>query len=316
MPLHSTRGQRGFTLVELLVVIAIIGVLIALLLPAVQQAREAARRTQCINNQKQLGLALHNHHDTYGNFPAGSEWALTDPCTDSKGSARVPWTVKILPFIEQNNLYEEFDITAQFPWGWNDDYTTAVPDQGPLNKDPARQVVEAYQCPSNPLSNNGLPVLDYMGVMGGGTTSDDICGSGFGGSRLYDNGILYLNSKTKFRDMTDGTTNTMMVGETIYFKGPQSSSEAFTWASGWAGGKSPASGTATVNAINSGPNVLSATNVNTWVETTLTFGSVHPGGAIFLMGDASAQFVPETIDLTIYRQLGIRNDGLPVGGLP
>lgn len=314
--MRPRRRVSGFTLVELLVVIAIIGVLIALLLPAVQQAREAARRSQCVNQQKQIGLALHNHHDTFGTFPAGSKWEHSDVCGDNKGAARMPWTVAILPFLEQNNLYEEFDIEAQFPWGWNDQYTTANPDQGGVNKDPARVVLTAYQCPSNPLSGSEKPVLDYLGVTGGGVAEDAPCGSGYGGSIVFDNGIFYTNSKTKFRDMTDGTTNTFMVGESIYFKGPNSNNETFTWASGWSGNKSAPSGGATVRAINSGPNVLSANDVNLWADSTLTFSSVHPGGAIFTMGDASAQFVPETIDLTIYRQLGRRSDGLPIGGLP
>ncbi|UUO07370.1 DUF1559 domain-containing protein [Blastopirellula sp. J2-11] len=311
--------RRGFTLVELLVVIAIIGVLIALLLPAVQQAREAARRMECTNNQKQIGLALHNFHDTHGQFPSGGEIDGDDACSGSKSRARAPWTVRILPYMEQNSLYEQFDLTEKFPWGWDDAYETPDPDQGAVNQGPAIQVITAYHCPSNPLSDNSTPVLDYLGVMGGGTEASEYkacSSSGFGGSLIYNNGILYSDSKTGFRDIIDGTTNSFMVGESIYFKGPNSDDETFSWASGWVGGKSAPSGCATVRGINSGPDVLHETEVDLWADSTGTFGSVHPGGALFLLGDASVQFVPETIEINIYRQLGIRNDALPVGGLP
>src|SRR5438067_12295540 len=135
-----TRLRRGFTLVELLVVIAIIGVLVALLLPAVQAAREAARRTQCINNLKQIGIALHTYHDSlrvfppsYLIFPGGSP-AMGPPDPDS-GDAGPGWTalMLILPQIEQGNLYQSFDLNA--------------PSWSPKNATPAQRSVKTYLCP-------------------------------------------------------------------------------------------------------------------------------------------------------------------------
>ncbi len=111
---YSTKPRRGFTLVELLVVIAIIGILVALLLPAVQSAREAARRMQCQNHLKQLGLALHNYHDTLGYFPPSSNWAaIAEVNTKNNANLRANWVISILPYIEQQSLYNSFQCARQ-----------------------------------------------------------------------------------------------------------------------------------------------------------------------------------------------------------
>ncbi|MCA9162317.1 MAG: DUF1559 domain-containing protein, partial [Planctomycetales bacterium] len=137
--MNFRKRQHAFTLVELLVVIAIIGVLVAMLLPAVQAAREAARRSSCSNNMKQLGLALHNYHDTYKALPAGA-WmfnaagAGSTSCTTGNGR-RAPWTVSILPFIEQNNIYDKVDFTKSWDNGVHSALRTTH--------------IEAFKCPSD-----------------------------------------------------------------------------------------------------------------------------------------------------------------------
>jgi prepilin-type N-terminal cleavage/methylation domain-containing protein len=177
--------RSGFTLVELLVVIAIIGILVALLLPAIQAAREAARRTQCSNNAKQIGLALHNYHDTHQAFPAGA-WNFSaagvtnDSCTAPASGRRAPWTVLILPYMEYQALYETADLEAQFVCS-----NTEPPTSGP-NREVWNTNVPTYQCPSFPTRAKNAPDNhgNYYGVMGGGPTRRGIAraaipGAGF-----------------------------------------------------------------------------------------------------------------------------------------
>ncbi len=215
---------RGFTLIELLVVIAIIAVLIALLVPAVQKVREAAARTQCQNNLKQIGLAFHNYHEMYGTFPPGNKifWGAG-------------WATYILPFIEQEAMYRQLDLTLP------------VASAGPWNTVPnwiklQNFVVPTYVCPGSPLpqliqtdpgdngANNWQQAGNYAGIMGavtgprnfadptgGGRTSDcsrntpNTCAvpNGYPAS----NGVIYPGSHTRATDITDGTSNTFAVGE-------------------------------------------------------------------------------------------------------
>jgi len=160
------QRTRGFTLVELLVVIAIIGVLVALLLPAVQAAREAARRTSCTNNQKQLGIALHNHHDTFGRFPPGSANDRTPFGTHATGAGwGSGWKVYLLPYIEQSSIYNQMVFD-----GTNSGYTHAA-NMALVN----RVTIPAYRCPSSVLpefytsSNNAGSIqmfTSYVGIAG------------------------------------------------------------------------------------------------------------------------------------------------------
>ena len=163
--------RRAFTLVELLVVIAIIGVLIALLLPAVQQAREAARRIECNNKMKQLGLALHNYHDTYQKFPAGAHMGdgKTTSCTAS--GRGIPWTVAILPFLELTNLYDQVEMSSEFVCS-NAESPTMSP-----NRSVWETSVPAFQCPSFPGEAVDKNHTNYYGVMGGGDDSLGYCQS-------------------------------------------------------------------------------------------------------------------------------------------
>lgn len=319
----SPSRRSGFTLVELLVVIAIIGVLIALLLPAVQQAREAARRIECNNKIKQLGLALHNYHDTYLKFPAGAQMTdgKTQSCTATTPAPTrgVPWTVAILPFLELTNLYDQVNMSAEFVCSNAESPTTGA------NKDVWKTSVLAYQCPSFPGESVDKNHSNYYGVMGGGPTGEGNCQSSDAGRRFYINGILYQNSRTNFASITDGSSNTFLVGETRYqlLDGGRSDTHWLGWASTNRGGGSAVTGTLSaaqiqINACdgNCHGDRYDTTFGSGTIPNSLgqgihqrTFGSFHPGGCIFLLGDASAHFVSETIDLTTYQNLAKRDDG-------
>lgn len=202
----NRHSCRGFTLVELLVVIAIIGVLIALLLPAVQQAREAARRMECTNNLKQLGLSLHNRHDTFGKLPP-----LGNLETDGNwGGNRVyAWTIYILPYIEQNALYDNIQVRAQsssLPTPWS----TSTTDTWELQN---WQVdIDGFTCPSDgpPTNRNESPsLLNYKACVG-----DDYHQNHFRPSQDRDNrGIFQIDRKITLANITDGLSNTVMLGE-------------------------------------------------------------------------------------------------------
>jgi len=312
----SGRNSSGFTLVELLVVIAIIGILIALLLPAVQAAREAARRMDCTNRIKQINLALHNYHDTHkclppGTLSAGSvSYTTTDWCNGGSNTGRASWTVLILPYLEQMNRFKEFDLRLAFTTSSN------VPGAS-VNDTQFKKGNSAYQCPSDPNSrpdnNNGC----YFGVQGGGATPN--CSSQSGQRVFFINGILYHNSATKFRDITDGTSNVFLIGETKYCLTTGGRSDGIV--TGWASA-------AKLDSSYGTPLILAATmqQINAYAKhggiadtlnyQTRMFGSFHPGGCQFSLADGSVHFVSETIDINIYRQMGIRDDGQPTGGLP
>ncbi|UUO05610.1 DUF1559 domain-containing protein [Blastopirellula sp. J2-11] len=308
-----TRFHQGFTLVELLVVIAIIGVLIALLLPAVQQAREAARRMSCSNNLKQMGIALHNYHDTLGSFPAGYISAKTDinysasNWCDSMSTpvhgGHAPWTVLLLPFIEQQNMYD------QFAWDGNV-YEHRFFDPGGQDvPSPNKDVLvpmEAYQCPSDAKIGENALRASYRGVQGGGPDSDSSCqGHSSNVRRFYTNGTLYVNSKTRFADITDGTSNVMVIGENNH----PHDSVGFSWA---ASGKNDSNGLPVC--LTGFRYQLNANPSGSWESFTSAFRSDHPGGAQFLFNDGSVHFLAETTDLTISQNLSKRSDGLPIGG--
>ena len=193
--MRRVNRRVGFTLIELLVVIAIIAILIALLLPAVQQAREAARRVSCKSRLKQIGVALHNYHATYGLFPPG--WVAARTGADTSRSNYFGWSAMLLPQLEQSNLYDRLDFSSNLDEGRNPEFIS--------------QSLELFRCPSDGYpatyttrsSHLALGVSNYPGL--GGQT---IC-------EFNDTGLFGLNTSTRIRDIRDGTSNTFAVGERV-----------------------------------------------------------------------------------------------------
>ena len=325
---NRTPASRGFTLVELLVVIAIIGTLVGLLLPAVQAARESARRTACQNNLKQLGVALHNYHDAMRVFPRGNK-CTTSALPPTSGSAgdptatREPWTVAILPYAENVALYNRFDFNQPFLSHVVNStlrQETTLPGSNP---NPAAQntVNPLFQCPSDPEGPASPLKNNYFGVMGGVTASGQGAAWTAASSspyEIYNNGILFLNSAKGIKHITDGTSKTFLVGETIYqYNTP--SEKFYGWGQGVRtrlddGKKCFLQNVAgTKSQINSKPQ-QDAAGVHPHLVWQTTFSSSHPGGTQFLTADGGVSFVSETVNLTIYRQMGVVDDGAPVGG--
>ncbi|MBN2294919.1 MAG: DUF1559 domain-containing protein [Pirellulales bacterium] len=189
------QSRSGFTLVELLVVIAIIGILIALLLPAVQAAREAARRINCSNNVKQIGLALQNYHGTYGQFPQGTHYG-------SGTTIGWSWSAVILPFIEQEIAGSLIDFDSNYA--------------SPVNAEATRSLIPTYQCPSAPDNQVGSCCRAIPGVEDTGETNYTGIATHEGGylySKTDGSGVLFSDSKVRIRDITDGTSQTLITGE-------------------------------------------------------------------------------------------------------
>jgi len=313
----SSHRRRGFTLIELLVVIAIIAVLIALLLPAVQQAREAARRSQCKNNLKQIALALHNYHDTHRVFPPGTVVDLpvnvANFCKSGAGDSsksRAPWTVQILPYLEETPRYNAFRLDENF-------MIATTTGGSATNNAQCKRPMPKYQCPSDPNSKPTVPNMNYLGVMGGGAKGTEDCVST--SDRIFFlNGVFYPNSNTSMAKITDGTSNVFLVGETKYQPVATGRPDGayITWASGtyFNGSGSPWTMGAAMYQINSQTKDPGTTDTFNFANSL--FGSNHIGGCHFALGDGSVHFVSENIDQATYRQLAARADGLPVGGLP
>ncbi|MCC9608543.1 DUF1559 domain-containing protein [Blastopirellula sp. JC732] len=335
------KGRSGFTLVELLVVIAIIGVLIALLLPAVQQAREAARRMSCSNNLKQLGLAMHNFHDTYQYFPNGQ----TDDDNDSFG-----FGFHLLPQLELGNLHDQ--ITSYTGTGGEKvvlmirpgRHKLSAPCTDAVNIDTCNQwsrnrngawdaplrasALDAFICPSDILprqDDEGNGKSNYLGNMGW-EMRDGVLHDGsnyyygcaqFSGSRQ--NGVLLFDNEnnntfmTNFAQITDGSSNTVAIGEVTatYRATPQVTNDCRfpIWAGGNGGGCNGRCISANLRIMDTAYYINRKDNTD---ESDQSFGSQHPGGAQFLFCDGSVHFVPETVNLSVYRAIGSRNDGVPV----
>lgn len=306
------RKGRGFTLIELLVVIAIIAVLIALLLPAVQQAREAARRTQCRNNLKNLGLAMHNYHETHRVFP----WGIDEH--------EAFWSGMILPQLEQTAIYNSIAWIESGNGNW---------DSGSANTTACATVIPVYRCPSMPIpehidnqSITGRVPVSYRGCAGSNVYSDDSstipAGVPAGAKSLEQvglDGMLFGDSSISMRDVTDGTSNTVMFGESYwdeYVKDSQQmdywqigSPQTGGWTAGGLGGTEYSEGLGST-----GPRLNSRLiPTESGVLMEISFGSYHIGGANFGMADGSVRFISENININTYRSLGSRNGGEIVG---
>jgi len=347
-PIECSR-RSAFTLVELLVVIAIIGILIALLLPAVQAAREAAKRMQCNNNLKQIGLAMHNYHNTHNCFPPGwyydeETWLKTIWLRNAWG-----WGTYLLPFLEQKPLYDGFQVNRYRLW-------EVLQDQNLPGYNLHQTTLNCYVCPScdgpSPLPSVGPYSRDliqgnvrraaksnYVGCAGYTLRhSDDRVTLTSGAQPPYKNsGIFFGNSAVKIRDITDGTSQTFAVGERDY-----RCRAAF-----WVGTRNiaghGADGTSQVVAwvsvkLNS---PVDSPGANTDVACRRAFTSAHPDGANFLFCDGSARFISNSIQFNrgvtgtlgvapyasqeyvesfpddavgmgVYQLLGMREDEIPI----
>jgi prepilin-type N-terminal cleavage/methylation domain-containing protein/prepilin-type processing-associated H-X9-DG protein len=336
--------ERAFTLIELLVVIAIIAVLIGLLLPAVQKIREAANRMKCANNLKQLALAWHNYHDANGYFPPGgmlnptwggdgnNQWSGDGGWQYDQGS----WHVYVLPYMEQDNLYKQ--IAGQGLGIPRVDVITRCVTKGIL---PAR--LPYQRCPSDGWrpDNNSTNYVACAGLLQNG---GDACSSPYNPFQVYCNGKAFGGSwtctdngmsttaetpKTKGRTMagvTDGLSNTIMLGESLIDKGDphlySSSIASGGNGRGWAtfdGGTGYHSVLPPINYpivsadVERNRDCTPDSKRNFWNwQVSHGFKSNHPGGANFAFADGSVHFINQNIDQVTYIKLGIRNDGLPV----
>jgi prepilin-type N-terminal cleavage/methylation domain-containing protein len=299
---RACERQRGFTLVELLVVVAIIGILIALLLPAVQAARESARRIECSNHLKQIGLAMVNYHDVRKVFPYATPWDQVG-ANDTGGT----WAAMILPYMEQEALYKQFDFTKLMT--------------DPANAAAVKTVVKAYLCPSDPRSSepifddrqnlsasNPKPSLGSWYVVSIGPTKPDLCvycpgvepnyccqGNNYGSTGPAGNSVGMFGRYPKCysaRDITDGLSRTLMVGETLPGQCVYSCAHC--------------------------PNFpLASTSIplNTFEIVSIAggahyracgFKSDHPGGAYFALADGTVHFFNDSVDFQVYNELGTR----------
>jgi prepilin-type N-terminal cleavage/methylation domain-containing protein len=350
MKSRSFRGNRGFTLVELLVVIAIIGVMVGLLLPAVQAAREAARRMSCSNNMKQLGLALHNYHDTFQtlgwNSDSGDEFQhpanLPKRHPDNRWM-QFSWVVSVLPFIEQQAIYDRINFN-----------TRQSMRNDPVNAELARTPIATLRCPSNQqdtivtgqvegyfhdggasgarldyVGNLGHmwggwkdcgAVPDFPGPIGDGTNSIFVKGSNPGtpwvdGQYLDQmvncNGAFRYFGGVKLSQLIDGTSNTIIVFEDMHWRGGNAPAAQHDKRPG-----DDAAWMSPLAAVNSIRNPMNNKN-KAWLQGAGDrrchgWSSMHPGGAHAVLGDASVRFFAESINHVTRYSLGVKDDGLVV----
>ncbi len=318
---NSRRRANGFTLIELLVVVAIIGILIALLLPAVQAAREAARLISCGNNLRQFGVALHGYHEVHEVFPPLAIHREA-PGLNQWHSSQIGWVPRILPFLEEQDLYDRIDWEIE-------------PGNTGRNAILLRKRVIFVRCPSDPRKDSPDPDFyaptNYVACKG---HTDNSNYEGFKDKiRANVRGIFGINSRAHLRDITDGTTNTMMVSECkiddprqVYYGGnrladyqrclafnaPFEVNIARTRGYSWFWGHD--------NETTSFCTLLRPNDPRATFECRLRFfrgvyaaRSRHPGGVQVALADGSVRFIPDGIDTDIWKALGTRAGQEPLG---
>ena len=324
----SGKFNQGFTLVELLVVIAIIGVLVALLLPAVQSAREAARRIQCSNNLKQIGLGLVNFEGTAGAFPAGAFGSDSGSCSNDPGAlhgfpksenaaqrSKYSGLVSILPQLEQQNIYDQFDLEGEAIWragsfGGDSIWRTDVKEAAIGTR------LDVFVCPSDtaepeysdpagsfsgwaaiPATGSYALCMGHRGPVSHGTTT---CLA-----KWHNTGLFSYYHRIELRRIEDGTSNTFAAGETIEGHLPESAN-IWTFAERYLN-----SLRATDAALNTPPGLdgasLDASYSGSQQEVNGAFASYHAGGAQFVYADGHVEFIEEEIDYDLYQNLSTKN---------
>lgn len=302
----KVRMRQGFTLVELLVVIAIIGILVALLLPAVQAARESARRAQCLNNFKQVALGCQNHAATFKTFPTGVNMWEKGGCNNPDGKASYSgfsWSTYILPYLEENATYEKMDVKVG-----GREYAT------PPNYKAGAYFVQTYLCPSSttsrtlvgcctgPYPGNGKTDAEDLAVTNMVGVADSISwackSSGTLGATEWPkndaDGMLYHRSSVGSNKVSDGTSKTLLIGEVV--SGVESSFSGYFWST-W-----------NILHTRNGINAMRPENF-TWLQAVGSFGSYHVAGCHFAFADGSAHFVSENVHPLVLAALTTRAGG-------
>ncbi|MFO0847049.1 MAG: DUF1559 domain-containing protein [Gemmataceae bacterium] len=311
---RRARGPSGFTLIELLVVIAIVAILIGLLLPAVQKVREAAARMTCSNNLKQQILGMHNYAAAFDHYPPAIKNDAKQPYDYFPGWG---WGTLVLPFVEQEPLYKALDPDGR-PFGPQVSYVTARP----THTDGLGQTrLRVFRCPSDPAPDlNGFRL--GVSTAGGGYQPDPngpfalsnyraICGTDAAPGGVFvanqdRNGVMWQNSKVRFTDISDGTSNTVVVGECVFEPDPKKAGDQPKWAAVWAGHTGYFNGGVRISDTMWHLDEASA-KING--EASQAFGSRHPGGAFFGFGDGSVRLFRDGVDPGLVKWLGCRNDG-------
>jgi prepilin-type N-terminal cleavage/methylation domain-containing protein/prepilin-type processing-associated H-X9-DG protein len=313
-------SRRAFTLVELLVVIAIIGILIAMLLPAVQAAREAARRMQCGNHLKQLGLALHNYHGTYNKLPPGwMQDAIDGLPTDAPHYSRYGWTIRIMPYLEQASIYNQLGADNDLARDLEVPSLLAamqLPQPNwrcPSDVGPVLNAERALQGTANTFS---VALSNYVGAY----TSGGVANAAF-----PFNGAFDLNSKIGLKDFLDGSSNTIVIGERAYQANGVFPQAATVWGTR---GIAVANTNRVANISFNGKGMINSVDEsNSTLQNSSRMGlsSLHPGGVQVVMADGSVRFLDENIDQkpdvdrgvtvldSVYEYLIARNDRKAVG---